>query len=340
VARKRCVKSFSEASVAVNKVLVLGKIHDSGIAMLRDVGEIVVKELAEHSKDIFNELSDADAIIVRMTKITREIVESAPNLKIVARHGVGYEAVDITALTDFGVPLTITGNVNSVAVSEHTLALMLSLAKQTVIYDQAVRMGNFGIRDGFGSSELLAKTILLIGFGRIGKATAVRARGFGMRVLVADPFVSRENVEAQGYNYVTNFRDVLGEADYVCIHVPKRPETENLISTEEFKMMRETAYVINVSRGGIVNEPALVCALKEGFIAGAALDVFELEPPNLKNPLLKLKNIVVSPHCGAFTKECAKRMAIACARAVLDAFEGRFDPQLVVNKETLLDKMQ
>ena len=146
MARKRCVKSLSEASIAVNKVLVLGKIHDSGIAMLRDVGEIVVKELAEHSKDIFNELSDADAIIVRMTKITREVVESAPNLKIVARHGVGYEAVDITALTDFGVPLTITGNVNSVAVSEHTLALMLSLAKQTVIYDQAVRMGNFGIR--------------------------------------------------------------------------------------------------------------------------------------------------------------------------------------------------
>ena len=338
MALSRCVKSFSEASVVVKKVLVLGKIHDSGLAMLRDVGEIVVKELPEHSKDIFNDLSDADAIIVRMTKITREIVEAAPHLKIVARHGVGYEAVDINALTEFGVPLTITGDVNSVAVSEHTLSLMLSLAKQTVVYDQAVRMGNFSIRDGFDSTELSAKTILLIGFGRIGKATAVRAQGFGMRVIVADPFVSCENVEAKGYNYVNNFRDALEEADYVCIHVPKRPDTENLISAEELKVMKESAYVINVSRGGIVDESALFDALSEGWIAGAALDVFELEPPNLDNPLLKLKNIVVSPHCGAFTDECAQRMATACARAVLSAFDGNFDPQLVVNKQALANK--
>ena len=338
MALNRCVKSFSEASVVVKKVLVLGKIHDSGLAMLRDVGEIVVKELPEHSKDIFNDLSDADAIIVRMTKITREIVEAAPHLKIVARHGVGYEAVDINALTEFGVPLTITGDVNSVAVSEHTLSLMLSLAKQTVVYDQAVRMGNFSIRDGFDSTELSAKTILLIGFGRIGKATAVRAQGFGMRVMVADPFISCENVEAKGYNYVNNFRDALEEADYVCIHVPKRPDTENLISAEELKVMKESAYVINVSRGGIVDESALFVALSEGWIAGAALDVFELEPPNLDNPLLKLKNIVVSPHCGAFTDECAQRMATACARAVLSAFDGNFDPQLVVNKQALANK--
>ncbi len=338
MALNRCVKSFSEASVVVKKVLVLGKIHDSGLAMLRDAGEIVVKELPEHSKDIFNDLSDADAIIVRMTKITREIVEAAPHLKIVARHGVGYEAVDINALTEFGVPLTITGDVNSVAVSEHTLSLMLSLAKQTVVYDQAVRMGNFSIRDGFDSTELSAKTILLIGFGRIGKATAVRAQGFGMRVIVADPFVSCENVEAKGYNYVNNFRDALEEADYVCIHVPKRPDTENLISAEELKVMKESAYVINVSRGGIVDESALFVALSEGWIAGAALDVFELEPPNLDNPLLKLKNIVVSPHCGAFTDECAQRMATACARAVLSAFDGNFDPQLVVNKQALANK--
>ena len=338
MALNRCVKSFSEASVVVKKVLVLGKIHDSGLAMLRDAGEIVVKELPEHSKDIFNDLSDADAIIVRMTKITREIVEAAPHLKIVARHGVGYEAVDINALTEFGVPLTITGDVNSVAVSEHTLSLMLSLAKQTVVYDQAVRMGNFSIRDGFDSTELSAKTILLIGFGRIGKATAVRAQGFGMRVMVADPFISCENVEAKGYNYVNNFRDALEEADYVCIHVPKRPDTENLISAEELKVMKESAYVINVSRGGIVDESALFVALSEGWIAGAALDVFELEPPNLDNPLLKLKNIVVSPHCGAFTDECAQRMATACARAVLSAFDGNFDPQLVVNKQALANK--
>ncbi|HAA91794.1 MAG TPA: 3-phosphoglycerate dehydrogenase [Rhodospirillaceae bacterium] len=318
-----------------NKVLILGKIHDGGVDMLRKAGGLEIKEMAEHVPEIFDELPDTDAIIVRMTKITREVCAAAPDLKIVARHGVGYEAVDVDALTDHGVPLTITGDVNSTAVAEHTLALMLALAKQVVTYDRATRNDNFAIRDGFDSTELSGKTALLAGFGRSGRATAMRAAAFGMKVMIADPFVSAEQVEGEGYGFAPDFRAALPEADYVCIHVPKTPETTNLISTDELKAMKTSAHLLNVSRGGIVDEAALYTALTEGWIRGAALDVFEPEPPQSDNPLLALDNIVVSPHCGAFTEECAQRMAEACARSVLDALEGNYDPELVINKEAL-----
>ena len=318
-----------------NKVLILGKIHDGGVQMLRDADGLEIKEMAEHVPEIFDELPDTDAIIVRMTKITREVCQAAPGLKIVARHGVGYEAVDVDALTDHGVPLTITGDVNSVAVAEHTLALMLALAKQVVTYDRAIRNDNFAIRDGFDSTELSGKTALLAGFGRIGRATAMRAAAFGMRVMIADPFVTADQVEGEGYVHAPDFRAALPEADYVCIHVPKTPATTNLISTEELKAMKPSAHVLNVSRGGIVDEAALHTALTEGWIRGAALDVFEPEPPRPDNLLLALDNIVVSPHCGAFTEECAQRMAEACARSVLDALDGNYDPDLVINKEAL-----
>jgi D-3-phosphoglycerate dehydrogenase len=319
----------------VKKVLILGKIHDSGVQMLRDAGGLDIVEMQEHVPEIFDELPDTDAIVVRMTKITREVAKAAPNLKVVARHGVGYEAVDVDALTDFGVPLTITGDVNSLAVAEHTLALMLGLAKKIVAFDKAVRADHFSIRDGFSQTELSGKTVLLAGFGRIGREVAKRCAAFGMRVQIADPFVTAAQVEGDGYAYVEVFKDALPGADYVCLHVPKTPETTNLISTPELHAMKNTAHVLNVSRGGIIDEAALYTALKEGWIGGAALDVFDPEPPKSDNPLLTLDNIIVSPHCGAFTQECAQRMAEACARSVLDALAGNVDPSLVINKEAL-----
>lgn len=329
------MSSFDELYITMKKVLIFGKIHNCGIKILLDDCEVMVKEMAEQDPQIFDELPDTDAIIVRMTKITRDIVEAAPRLKVVARHGVGFEAVDVEALTDFGVPLTITGDVNSIAVAEHTLALMLSLAKQIIPYDQAVRKNNFNIRDRFSSSELAGKIVLIAGFGRIGRATAQRAQAFGMKVQVADPFLRGDEVESQNYTYVPNFQEGLLSADYVCIHVPKTPQTENLISFDELKAMKDTACIVNVSRGGIINEKALVAALENGWIRGAALDVFDPEPPRMDHPILEFDNVVVSPHCGAFTEECAQRMATACAQSVLDSFRGRFDTNLVVNKEVL-----
>jgi D-3-phosphoglycerate dehydrogenase len=319
----------------LKKVLVLGKIVDAGLEILRDAPGVDYIELPQHALDLMEHLPSADAIIVRMTKITPEVVAAAPNLKIVARHGVGYEAVDVPALTAKGIPLALVGNVNALAVAEHTLAMMLAVAKKFLPYDAATRAGNFGISDTFSATELSGKTILLAGFGRIGQEVAQRCNAFGMTVVISDPFVQAATVEAAGYQFAGDFKAALPDADWVSIHIPKTPETENFIAAPEMAAMKAGAYLVNVSRGGMVDEGALYNALKSGHLRGAALDVFDPEPPEAGNPLFELDNLLVSPHCGAFTEECAQRMSSACANNVLAAFEGRLDPALVVNKEVL-----
>ncbi len=319
----------------MKKVLVLGKIHDAGLQIMRDAPNVEFVELAEHVPEIFNHLPDADAIIVRMTKIDQKVIDAAPNLKIVARHGVGYEAVDVPALTKRKIPLALVGNVNATAVAEHTLAMMLAMAKKIVPYDAAMRNDNFGIRNSFSQSELLNKIVLIAGFGRIGREVAQRCAAFGMTVMIADPFVTADDIKKAGYQPAEDFHKALPHADFVTIHVPKTPETENLITAKEIETMKDGVFLINVSRGGMINEGDLCDALASGKLAAAALDVFEPEPPKPDNPLFKLENLVVSPHCGAFTIECAQRMAEVCARNILAVFDGKLDPSLVVNKEVL-----
>jgi len=319
----------------LKKVLVLGKIVDAGLEILRAASDVEYIELPQHAPDLMEHVPDADAIIVRMTAITEDVVAAAPNLKIVARHGVGYERIDVPALTAKGIPLALVGNVNALAVAEHTLAMMLTVAKKFLPYDKATRTGNFGISDSFSATELNGKTILLAGFGRIGQEVAQRCKAFGMDVLIADPFVQAADVEAAGYRFTGDFKAALPEVDWVSIHIPKTPETENFIAAPEMAAMKEGAYLVNVSRGGMVDEAALYEALKSGHLRGAALDVFEPEPPGVDNPLFELDNFLASPHCGAFTEECAQRMSSACAHNVLAAFAGNLDPAVVVNKEVL-----
>ena len=319
----------------MKKVLVLGKIVDAGLEILRAASDVEYIELPQHAPDLMEHVPDADAIIVRMTAITEDVVAAAPNLKIVARHGVGYERIDVPALTAKGIPLALVGNVNALAVAEHTLAMMLTVAKKFLPYDKATRTGNFGISDSFSATELNGKTILLAGFGRIGQEVAQRCKAFGMDVLIADPFVQAADVEAAGYRFTGDFKAALPEVDWVSIHIPKTPETENFIAAPEMAAMKEGAYLVNVSRGGMVDEAALYEALKSGHLRGAALDVFEPEPPGVDNPLFELDNFLASPHCGAFTEECAQRMSSACAHNVLAAFAGNLDPAVVVNKEVL-----
>jgi len=319
----------------LKKVLVLGKIVDAGLEILRAAPDVEYIELPQHAPNLMEHVPDADAIIVRMTAITEEVVAAAPKLKIVARHGVGFEKVDVPALTAKGIPLALVGNVNALAVAEHTLAMMLTVAKKFLPYDKATRTGNFGISDSFSATELSGKTILLAGFGRIGQEVAQRCKAFGMDVLIADPFVQAADVEAAGYRFTGDFKAALPEVDWVSIHIPKTPETENFIAAPEMAAMKEGAYLVNVSRGGMVDEAALYEALKSGHLRGAALDVFEPEPPGVDNPLFELDNFLASPHCGAFTEECAQRMSSACAHNVLAAFAGNLDPAVVVNKEVL-----
>jgi len=317
------------------KVLILGKIEAAGIDLLLEQGRIDVRELPDHSPDIMQQVGDADAIVVRMTRIDSRLIDAAPSLKVVARHGVGYEAVDVAALTARGIPLALVGDVNSGAVAEHTLAMMLAVSKRIVVHDRALRDGRFDVRDRFAATELADKTVLIVGFGRIGRRVAQHCAAFEMDVYVHDPFFGIDEVRPFGYKYSPILQDALEIADYVCLHVPKSAETVNLIGKPELASMKPTATLINVSRGGIVDEAALFDALSQGRLAGAALDVFEPEPPLTDNPLLSLDSVVLSPHCAAFTRECGRRMSVACARNVLAAFDGSLDPALVVNPETL-----
>ncbi|MDH3230150.1 MAG: hydroxyacid dehydrogenase [Alphaproteobacteria bacterium] len=315
-------------------VLVLGRIHTAGIDRLRGAS-CTVRELPDHPADLTRHAAAADAIIVRMTRLDAAAIDAAPGLRIVARHGVGYEAVDVDALTARGIPLALVGDVNSGAVAEHTLALMLGLAKRLTAYDRATRQGDFAVRDSFSARELSGKAVLVVGFGRIGRAVARLCACFGMSVIAADPFVDASTVEAAGYTHVSDFRAALDRADYVTIHVPKAPGADYLIGAPEIAALKPEAAVLNLSRGGIVDESALREALLAGRLRGAALDVFEDEPPGPDNPLFALDSVIVSPHCAAFTEECARRMALACADNVLAAFEDRLDPSLVVNREVL-----
>ncbi|MGH6960143.1 MAG: NAD(P)-dependent oxidoreductase, partial [Dongiaceae bacterium] len=254
------------------------------------------------------------------------------------RHGVGYDNIDVATLDRRGIPLTLVGNVNALSVAEHALFMMLALAKRCVAYDRATRDGNWNIRDSFGATELFGKKLLLLGFGRIGREVTRRAQAFGMIVMAYDPFVRAEAMYAARVQPVTDLRAGLPDADFVSIHLPLTPETKGIINAEALATMKKSALVISTARGGIVDEAALASALKAGTIRGAGLDVFDAEPPPAHDALLKLDNVLLSPHSAGLTEECAMRMAEVSARNVLAGLDGKLDPDLVVNKQTLRKK--
>lgn len=317
------------------KVLVLGKISEAGIDRLRAAGGYTIVERPNDPDDLYEQARDAAAIIVRTTPIDRDLLAAAPELGLVARHGVGYDAVDVAACTERGIPLALVGDVNSTAVAEHTLALMLALAKRIPMYERAIRSDNYAIRDSFAATELRGRTVLIVGFGRIGRQVAKLCDAFGMKIVAADPFADAAGVAAMGYRHVADFREALGDADYVNIHAPKLPETRHLIGAAELAGMKRDAYLINVARGGMVDEAALLAALDSGGIGGAGLDVLEHEPLPGDDPLVGRDDIVISPHCAALTAECSRRMAVACAENVIAFFAGTMDRALVVNPEVL-----
>ncbi len=318
----------------MTKVLVLGKIHEAGLDRLRQAGGFEIVERGDNPPDLLAQAKDTDAIIVRTTKIGRELLAAAPRLALVARHGVGYDAVDVPALSERGVPLALVGDVNSLAVAEHTLALMLAVVKRVAAYDAAMRAGNFAIRDSFSARELNGRSVLVIGFGRIGRHVARLCAAFGMTVRAADPFVDAAAMAALGVGHVADYRDGLAAADIVSIHAPKAPGGGALIGRAELDAMKPGAILINVARGGMVDEAALADAVEAGRVM-AGLDVFDREPLPADDRLAQLDGIVLSPHSAAFTEECAARMSLACADNVIAQRESRLDAALVVNKDVL-----
>lgn len=315
-------------------VLVAGQIHSGGIALLdaaRGVSYDYVKEVSEPS---YARLIDkADGLVIRTQPLSAATVERAGRLRIVSRHGVGYDAVDLPSLNRHGVILAIVGDVNTVSVAEHAMMLLLACVKRLIRADRSVRGRNWTWRDRLEPCELAGKRLLIVGYGRIGRHLARMAAAFGMAVRAYDPFLKNSGWPEGAAEPADDLEAGLGWADIVSVNVPKagRP----VIGAAEIAAMKPGAVLINTARGGVVEEAALVAALHSGHIAAAGMDVFEQEPPTAGNPFLDFDQVVLTPHMAGLTAECAERMAVACVGNVLDFFEGRIDPDLVVNPETL-----
>ena len=319
------------------KVLVIGHIHQDGIDLLRARSDVTIETTEAHKEsDLVKLVPDTDAILVRSALITSAIIEAAPLLKVVSRHGVGFNSVDVEMLTARRIPLTIAVGGNAVSVAEHTLYLILALAKQGQCYDTAARQGDFSFRNAPIAREIETSKLLVIGFGRIGSQVARRALAFGMAVHVYDPYVPDSVVQDQGAQIVRNLHEALPQMDVVSVHCPLNEETNNLISDHELRLMKPNALLINTARGGIVDETALHSALLQGEIAGAGVDVFVTEPTSPSLNLLELANVVVSPHCAGVTVESSARTARIAAQNALDGLDSTLDEVFVVNREVLL----
>ena len=318
------------------KVLVVGQIHQDGINLLQARADLTIKITEAHNEsDLVKLVADADAILVRSAPITSLVIDSAPNLKVVSRHGVGFNSVDVEALTARRIPLTIAVGGNAVSVAEHTLYLILALAKQGQRYDTAARQGDFNFRNAPIAREIETSQLLVIGFGRIGTQVTRRALAFGMVVHVYDPYVPDRAIQDQAAQVVRNLHDALPQMDVVSVHCPLNEKTKNLIGNHELSLMKPNALLINTARGGIVDEAALHDTLTQGGIAGAGIDVFVTEPTNPSLNLLELENVVVSPHCAGITVESSARTAWIAAQNILDGLDFRLDEAFIVNREVL-----
>lgn len=296
-----------------------------GMALL-DGGETIYVAHDANPANYKEEMADADALIVRAAPakiVNREVMEAAPGLKVIGRTGVGYDSVDVEVATQLGIPVIITPGANNRAVAEHSLTMMLALSKNLVEAQVETAKGNWGIRDAHKQFELYGKKAGIIGLGRIGRDTASLCTGIGMSVAGYDPFLSREQIEGMGYEYYENYEELLAACDVISIHVPLTEQTENMIGMAQFERMKDTAIIINCSRGGIVNEPDLIEALNTGKIAGAGLDVFVGEELHPGNPLLNAKNLIFSPHSAAQTREAVINMATMCVEGCKAVCAGK-----------------
>ncbi len=309
------------------KILIIQPIHEAGIKLLTDNSNYEYEILENlEAQDIKSKISNCDAISIRTAKLSGELINCSKNLKIISRHGVGYDNIDLTASKEKNITLAITATANAIAVAEHVLFMLLNIAKRKSMYDDSVKSGNFSNRNKLPKTiEIWNKNILIAGFGRIGQCLIKRCKGFEMNVFVYDPFVSKEVVESLGGKKVENLEDSIKNMDAVSLHVPLNDKTKNLINYNLLRTMKKNCIIINAARGGIINEIDLDRALNENLIFGAGLDVFEKEPPDQNNPLLKNEKVFLSPHTAAFTEECMVRMGKETIQNIIDFFEKKLD---------------
>jgi D-3-phosphoglycerate dehydrogenase / 2-oxoglutarate reductase len=328
--------------MATNKkhVFVVDTTSASVTAMLEAKGDVQIHRFSNFvSATDFNKQLAAspqvNAAILGATPFGAAEIASSKGLQVVARVGVGYDAVDVPALTKIRVPLMVTGIANSPSVAEQAVFFMMQLSKRAAELDALVKEGRWADRMKALPVDLLGKTVLIAGFGRIGTRTAKRCLAMEMNVLVYDPYVKAEAIKAAGCEPVTDLDAALARADILSLHCPKTPETTGMINAARIGRMKPTAFLVNTARGGIVDEAALHAALVGKKLAGAGLDVFEKEPPPADHPLFKLSNVIAAPHVAGVTREAVERMGQQAARNVLSVFDGAPIAENVINKEVL-----
>ena len=280
-------------------------------------------------------LRDADGVALTTTPLRAADIEAAPRLRAVGRIGVGYDAVDVQALNRRGIPLVTCGTDNSPTVAEYAMFMMLALCKRGAAMDALVRQGGWSRRYAALTTELLGKTVLIVGFGRIGTRIAKRCLAMEMEVEVSDPYVSAEAIRSAGCEPVADLDAALSGADFVTIHCPKTPETAVMFDAPRLARMKPSARLINPARGGLVDEAALYAALAAGKLAGAGIDVFDREPPLTDNPLFTLPNVIVAPHMAGNSRESLDRAALTVTRNLLSVLDGAPTREYVVNPEAL-----
>ena len=314
----------------MKKVLVLGKIHKAGINYLKNLS-YQVDEVSDQDDNYKNILNLYDALILKMTKVDQEFIDLSKNLKIIARHGVGYNNVDLDVINKKKIPLFIVGDVNSTSVAEHTFGLIVNIAKKINFYDSEVRSNNFEIRNSFNSRDLNKKNILIFGYGRIGKKVADICNFFNMNVFVYDKFLKLDNL-SNNTKIVNNINENLNIYDFISLHIPFSNSEKALIDKTFLNKLKSDCAIINTSRGDLINENDLISHLNENKNFYAGLDVFNPEPPHSKNELLKLKNTILTPHSAAYTEECLSEMSLHCAINIENFFKGNIDQSRLINK--------
>lgn len=300
------------------RVLIADQLEPAGVELLQNAGIEVETRLGLKGQDLAVTLREFDALICRsQPKITADCLENPGKLRAIARAGVGVDNIDVSAATRRGVVVMNTPGGNSVSAAEHTIALLLAVARRVPAADATMKGGGWD-RNKFVGTQVAGKTLGVVGLGRIGREVARRAKGLDMTVLVLDPFVTAARAAELGYQSAASLDELLPQVDFLTVHVPLSDETKSLIGARELGLMRKSARILNVARGGIIDEKALADALAAGTIAGAGIDVFSVEPITPDNPLLKAPNVVLTPHLGASTVEAQENVAVEAAQLIAD----------------------
>jgi len=316
----------------MKKIAVIEQIHNDGLELFKKSSNYEYELITDVSEEnLIKKLPEFDGCTLRVSKLSENILKHCTKLKVISRHGVGYDNVDLSFIKKKNISLLITATANAVAVAEHVIYMMLSISKSINQFDNEVRLGNFKKNASkIETLELFKKEMLVVGFGRIGRSLIKRCLGFDMKINVFDPFVDDKIIKNFGGNKVENLDEGLKTCDYLSLHIPLTEKTKNLINYEKIKTMKKNAIIINTSRGGIINESDLNKALENNIIFGAGLDVFEKEPIEKDNPLINNKKILLSPHSATFTNECKSRMAIETTKNIIDFFENKLDKSMIV----------